>query len=102
LNELYGIWKNNPTSSLDIVECDAKIQDVFTYDGKESFKVSGGGGTSMTPALEYADKNNYDGVIFLTDGEFWETFEKYKTPSLWVIAGNPSYKSPIGKTVHLT
>ncbi len=101
LNELYGIWKNNPTSKLDIVECDAQIQDVFTYEGKEEFKVSGGGGTSMTPALEYADKNKYDGVIFLTDGEFWETFGNYKTPSLWVIAGNSSFKSTIGKTVHL-
>lgn len=101
LSELYGIWKNNPTSKLDIVECDAEIQDVFTYEGKGEFKVSGGGGTSMTPALEYADKHKYDGVIFLTDGEFWETFKNYKTPSLWVIAGNAGYKSPIGKTVHL-
>lgn len=101
LSELYGIWKSNPTSKLQIVECDAEIQDVFTYEGKGEFKVSGGGGTSMTPALEYADKHKYDGVIFLTDGEFWESFKKYKTPSLWVIAGNAGYKSPIGKTVHL-
>lgn len=101
LNEIYGIWKNNPTSKLDIVECDADIQDVFTYEGKGEFKITGRGGTCMTPALEYADKHKYDGVIFLTDGEFWEDFKNYKTPSLWVIAGNAGFKSTIGKTVHL-
>jgi len=101
LNEIYGIWKANPATQLDIVECDADIQDVFTYDGKDKFSITGRGGTNMTPALEYADKHKYDGVIMLTDGEFWETFKNHKTPSLWVIAGNPSYTSPIGKTVHL-
>ena len=101
LNEIYGIWKANPSTKLDIVECDAQIQDVFEYDGKDKFAITGRGGTNMTPALEYADKHKYDGVIMLTDGEFWETFKNHKTPSLWVIAGNPSYTSPIGKTVHL-
>lgn len=101
LNEIYGIWKANPATKLDIVECDAEIQDVFEYTGKDKFAITGRGGTNMTPALEYADKHKYDGVIMLTDGEFWETFKKHKTPSLWVIAGNESYTSPIGKTIHL-
>lgn len=102
LSELYGIWKQMPDSKLDIVECDAQISDVFTYDGKSEFKISGRGGTNMEPAYAYADKNKYDGVIFLTDGEFWnENFTGYKTPSMWVIAGNASYKSPVGQTVHL-
>lgn len=102
LSELYGIWKEMPDNRLDITECDAQIQKVFTYDGKTDFKISGRGGTDMEPALEYADKNKYDGVIFLTDGEFWnEDFSKYRTPSLWVIAGNSGYKSPVGQTVHL-
>jgi predicted metal-dependent peptidase len=103
LNEIYGIWKTNKGTKLDIVECDAQIQDVFEYDGKSEFKITGRGGTQMTPALQYAQKHKYDGVIMLTDGEFWnEKFEQYnKVKSLWVIANNESYTSPIGKTVHL-
>ena len=101
LSELYGIWKEIPEGRLDIVECDTEIKDVFTYDGKENFKISGRGGTYMTPALDYAEKHKYDGVIMLTDGEFWEDFKNYRVPSLWVIAGNSSFKSTIGKTVHL-
>jgi predicted metal-dependent peptidase len=103
LAELYGIWKENKDLALDIVECDADIQDVFTYDGKEEFKIQGRGGTQMTPGLIYAYENKYDGVIFLSDGEYWnEDFKAHdKVRSLWVIAGNESYTSPIGRTVHI-
>jgi len=103
LNELYGIYKATPNMELDIVQCDAQIQDVFRYDGKDEFKVSGRGGTEMVPGLKYAEEHKYDGVIFLTDGEFWgEDFKSHnKVSSLWVIAGNEGYKSPIGRTVHI-
>lgn len=104
LAELYGIWKENKNTQLDVVECDSQIQDVFTYDGKEEFKITGRGGTEMTPGLIYAHENKYDGVIFLTDGEFWnEDFENNnKVRSLWIIAGNSSYTSPIGRTCHIS
>ncbi len=102
LNEVYGIWKNNPTTGIDICECDAQINEVFEYKGKGEFPITGRGGTDMEPALEYAQKHKYDGVIMLTDGEFWnEDFTKYRIPSLWVIAGNKSYTSPVGKTIHI-
>ena len=103
LSELYGIFQATPNLQLDVVECDAQIQEVFTYNGKDELKITGRGGTQMTPGLIYARENKYDGVIFLTDGEFWdEDFESNdKVKSLWVIADNASYTSPIGKTIHL-
>lgn len=103
LSELYGIYKAMDGVQLDIVECDAKIQDVFTYDGKSEFKITGRGGTEMVPALKYAHENKYDGVIMLTDGEFWnEDFKgNNKVQSLWVIAGNSKFTSTIGRTVHI-
>jgi predicted metal-dependent peptidase len=104
LAELYGIWKENKDIDLDIVEVDSQIQEVFTYDGREEFQIKGRGGTQMTPALKYAYENKYDGVIFLSDGEYWnEDFDAHnKIPSLWVIAGNSSYTSPIGRTCHIS
>jgi predicted metal-dependent peptidase len=103
LSELYGIYQATPNLQLDVVECDAQIQEVFTYNGKDELKITGRGGTQMTPGLIYARENKYDGVIFLTDGEFWnEDFESNnKVKSLWVIADNAGYTSPIGKTIHL-
>ena len=103
LSELYGIYKASPNMELDIVQCDAQIQDVFKYDGKDEFKVSGRGGTEMVPGLKYAEENKYDGVIMLTDGEFWgEDFKSHnRVNSLWVIANNESFTSEIGRTVHI-
>lgn len=103
LSEIYGIYKAMKNFEIDICELDCEIKDVFKYDGKSEFKISGRGGTDMKPALEYAKNNNYDGVILLTDGEFYnEDFTQYKNiHSLWVIAENKKYKSPIGKTVHV-
>jgi predicted metal-dependent peptidase len=101
LNELYGIYKGNNNITLDIVECDAAITEVFTYNGEDEFNIKGRGGTNMTPALDYAKEHKYDGVIVLTDGEFYETFESnYPVPSLWVIMDN-DYKCNIGKTINL-
>lgn len=103
LSEIYGIYKASPETKIDIVECDAEIRDVFTYEGKGDFKITGRGGTQMVPGLKYAEDNKYDGVIMLTDGEFWgEDFKSHnKVKSLWVIAGNDGFKSEIGRTVHI-
>lgn len=101
LNELYGAWKNSPGNRLDIIQCDTEIKDVFTYDGKEEFKITGRGGTNVQPSLTYAEENGYDGCIICTDGEFYGEELKCKVPSLWIVAENSSYKSPIGQTVNL-
>ena len=103
LSEIYGIYKNNKSIAIDICECDSEIREVFSYDGKDSFKISGRGGTDMVPALEYAKVNKYDGVIMLSDGEYWnEDFGTYSgLNSLWVISDNDGYKSPIGRTINI-
>lgn len=103
LSEIYGIYKASPNNQIDIVQCDAEIKNVFTYEGSDEFEIKGRGGTEMSPALEYAELHKYDGVIMLTDGEFFnEDFSKYnKVPSLWIIAENSKYKSPIGTTINI-
>jgi predicted metal-dependent peptidase len=84
LTEIYGIYKNM-NMELDVTECDTEIKEVFTYRGQSDFKITGRGGTDLVPMLEYAHKKRYDGVIVLTDGEF---FGKVKSPlkqTLWVL-----------------
>ena len=102
LSEIYGIWKNSPELAIDIAECDTEIKNVFSYTGKDKFPISGRGGTALEPLLAYAQEHGYDGCVVLTDGEFYgEDFTKYKVPSLWVIAKNRDYTSPIGRTVYV-
>lgn len=102
LSELYGIYKAMPDElNLDICECDAQVQDVFTYNGKDEFKIAGRGGTDPDPALEYASEHGYDGVIVLTDGEFWQEPKNTGVQTMWVVAENSRYTAPFGKTVNL-
>ena len=101
LSEIYGIWKNTPELEIDIAECDTEIKDVFKYNGKDTFKISGRGGTYLQPLLDYAKANRYDGIVLLSDGELFETLEDRGVPTLFVSAENRNYSNPFGKTIYV-
>ncbi len=59
----YGIQQ------LDIVQFDTEITIVMTIrQALKSFAAAGRGGTDFQPAIDYAVKNAYDGLVILTDG----------------------------------
>lgn len=101
LNEVYGIYQTTPNLQLDIVECDAQIQEVFTYTGEKDFKISGRGGTDFQPALDHAKKHKYDGLVFLTDGGYWEKPKNTGVPVIWGIVGGYSFDIDFGKTIKI-
>lgn len=101
LSEIYGIWKNSPELEVDIAECDTEIKEVFKYNGKDTFKISGRGGTNLQPLLDYAKAHKYDGIVLLSDGELFETLENTGVPTLFVSAENRSYVNPFGKTIYV-
>ena len=101
LNEVYGIYKTTPNLELDIVECDTKIQNVFTYRGEESFKINGRGGTEFQPALDYARANKYDGIIFLTDGGYFSKPTNVGLPVIWGIVGGDQFDVDFGRTINI-
>lgn len=101
LNEVYGIYNTTPNLELDIVECDSKIQNVFTYKGEESFKIKGRGGTEFQPALDYAKKHKYDGVIFLTDGGYFTRPINTGVPVIWGIVGGYDFDIDFGKVIKI-
>ncbi len=68
-NEIRSIWKTGV--SILIIESDAKVGKVYTYQGKTPDIISGGGGTNFDPAFDWIKENSrkkYDGCIYLTDG----------------------------------
>jgi predicted metal-dependent peptidase len=85
LSEIHHIYKTG--TQVTVVECDASIGRVYEYKGKtqEAQEVTGRGGTSYDPVLNYLHDNRdkYQNLIYLTDGEC-ETSIKPCKPTLWV------------------
>jgi predicted metal-dependent peptidase len=100
-NEIHHIYKTG--TEIDIIECDAAIQRVYKYDGKQKEKidVKGRGGTDFEPVMVYLNehKHKYQNIIYLTDGECPAPKTKPVRPILWVISenGTSTYNLPGAK-----
>ena len=85
LSEIHHIWKTG--TEVTVIECDASIGRVYEYKGeaKEAKEVTGRGGTSYEPVLNYLwdHKDKYQNLIYLTDGEC-STNKIPCKPTLWV------------------
>lgn len=84
-NEIYHIYKTG--TKVTVVECDADIQRVYEYKGNlEDLSVQGRGGTSFEPVMQYLveHRNEFDNLIYLTDGECSSPDTKPLKPILWV------------------
>jgi len=74
--------------SITIMECDSKIHNVYKFDPKKPWTITGRGGTAFAPVFERIekDKMDVDGLIYFTDGcNFNETLKKPKYPVLWAL-----------------
>jgi predicted metal-dependent peptidase len=84
-NEIYHIYKTG--TKVTVVECDAAIQRVYEYKGNlEDLSVQGRGGTDFEPVMQYLveHRNEFDNLIYLTDGECSSPATKPLKPILWV------------------
>lgn len=79
---------HNMDISVTIMECDSQIHDVYKFDPKKPWTISGRGGTAFAPVFERIekDKMDCDGLIYFTDGcNFNETLKKPKYHVLWAL-----------------
>ncbi|HHV65451.1 MAG TPA: M48 family metalloprotease [Peptococcaceae bacterium] len=91
MKEVLAILKNY-NHEITVIECDCEIRRVYKIrtakDIKERLNIRGS--TRFTPVFEYANKNNFNMLIYFTDGKGEEKLvtkpKGYKT--LWVISGN--------------
>lgn len=84
-NEIYHIYKTG--TKVTVIECDANIQRVYEYKGNlEDLSVQGRGGTDFEPVMQYLveHRNEFDNLIYLTDGECSSPDTKPLKPILWV------------------
>ncbi len=77
-------------AEIDVVECDAQIQNFYRYKGKYPENVKGRGGTDFDPVFDFINKSkiNYDGCIYLTDGYALQPKIKCRTKLLWVVTSD--------------
>jgi len=89
LSEIYNLWRFGHT--INIMSVDTQLYDPYVYKGSVDIKLSGRGGTSFTPTLEYFNsRNEYSAMIYFTDGEA-ELPPNANKPMLWVIDGTSKY-----------
>ena len=100
INEIHHLYKAGV--EITIVQCDTRIQSIKKYDGNFELEVSGRGGTSFEPVLEYYGENRqFTSLIYFTDGEAW-TDMKPKKPILWVLSERSEFNDGLpGKQIRL-
>ena len=65
----------------------------------EQFKIVGRGGTDAGAWIEYCNEQDFDAVIFLTDGYFCYDLPKPKYPVLWALTIHAYDKEEFKKRV---
>lgn len=102
--EIHGMWRQG--AEVEVIECDADVQRVWTYRGKLPERVAGRGGTVFDPVFRYLRDQRmtrYDGCIYLTDGEAREPSIKPPCKLLWVVTsdGMTGDHLKYGRTIQL-
>ena len=102
-SHFQSIIESFKSYEIDLIECDAKIQEhkVFYPGDTIEYKAIGGGGTDFRPLFEYVDKEIPDAkiVIYFTDG--FGTFPKFSPifDTLWVMPNK--IEVPFGEVLEI-
>lgn len=87
---------------ITMIEADAEVQDVYDFNPKATWKVSGRGGTMYSPALKKAEELDVDAIIYLGDGDCFENeVYKPKQPVLWCMLEDNKAPVDWGRTVQM-
>lgn len=99
--EIRGIHRAG--AEIMVIECDAAIGKVWTFDGRIPPRVTGGGGTSFDPPMEWLRNprnGRFDACVYLTDGGAPAPSARPPCPMLWVICDGDGKHLP-GRVVTL-
>jgi predicted metal-dependent peptidase len=97
--EVHHMYKSG--IAIDILECDCSIGRIYEYKGKPDCKITGGGGTSCEPIVEYLDKRRgvYTTTVYFTDG-YLDKKPAEKLRWIWLISSDGDHKGEYpGKTI---
>ena len=104
--ELTGLLNTFGAYKLNVIQCDTQVCSYEEYDSSENqfnfnisdYRFSGGGGTTLTPILEYIDDNQIesDVIVIFTDGYCENITYNPSKPVLWIITstGTEEFQAP--------
>ena len=97
---------------IEVIEFDSQIttdKPILLKQASQSIRVTGRGGTNFQPAIDfYYDHEEYDGLVFLTDGYApipQVPDDKRHKPLAWILTtqgGNEDNLKPLGPVVRIT
>ncbi len=87
---------------ITIVECDARVQRSYAFDGRLDY-VQGRGGTDLRPVFsaEFLGARRVDGVVYFTDGLGPTPEQGPALPLLWILTKPLTFSCPFGQRVWL-
>ena len=89
-SEVHHMYKSGV--AIDILECDCAVGRVYEYKGKPDTKITGGGGTSCQPIIDYIKKHPvYTTKVYFTDG-YLDTKPAEKFGLIWLITNNGDHE----------
>ena len=98
--------------SIEVIEFDSKItteKPILLKQASKSIHITGRGGTNFQPAIDfYYEHEEYDGLVFLTDGYAAKPVvpdDKRHKPLAWILTtngGNEDNLKPFGPVVRIT
>ena len=104
LSEVYAVMKQFKPKIIEVIQFDHALQGhdkVTSIRDLKYIKFSGHGGTLPDVALEAFNKTDSQGLIVITDGEFYTPQVTVKKPVYWCVFNNKKFTAPFGKVVHL-
>ena len=103
--ELGGLLNSFGAYRMAVIQCDAEIQQVETFDDLTPFpadyrwKAKGGGGTDFRPVFEYVEKHpelEPDLLIYITDGYGAYPEHAPSYPVMWLVTPDGKIDVPWG------
>jgi predicted metal-dependent peptidase len=87
--EFFGQIRTMKDVTFHVVECDARIQFEYDFNGKIRETLHGGGGTDFQPVIDMYNENRrkYEGLICFTDG-YCDIPRDTPKETLWVISSD--------------
>ncbi len=107
--ELVSLMKSFGKFTLDVIQCDANVQDVEHYSDAnipphdKKWEVKGFGGTDFCPVFEYIQKKmkeQPDLLLFFTDGCGTAPRQRPAYPVMWVLTKDGTKPTDWGRVAY--
>jgi predicted metal-dependent peptidase len=103
LSEIESIRDTFKPEKLTIIDCDAKIHNIFKiekYDNILDLQFKGNGGTDFQPVIDYCNEHEPEVLIYFTDlyADIVKDVGDY--PVLWICTSNHQ-PAEIGETIYI-